>query len=111
MSIVPSLRPKSGVPIALIERVEEAMHIHGNTMNVHSANLYAANSEGAVAAQRAAEARKRLLREAQSMGAEATGEGAELSGRWLSPQSDRQQQPADGQDQYHPFSGRDSDFD
>ena len=43
------------------------MHIHGNSMSIQSASLYAAPSESAAAAQRAAEVRKRLLKSAQSI--------------------------------------------
>lgn len=75
------------------------MHIHGNMMNVQSANPYgAAQNERAAAAQRAAEVRKRLLNSAQSVDGEAGAEETSLIGRWL------------GDDEYHSSSGRDPDF-
>ena len=43
------------------------MHIHGNQSNLNLVNPYAAASERAIAAQKAAETRKKLLKSAISM--------------------------------------------
>ena len=64
MSLFSSSRGNSGRAIALSQLEEETMHIHGNSMNINAASLYSsAQNEKTAAAQRAAEVRKKLLKE------------------------------------------------
>jgi hypothetical protein len=63
---------------------EETMHIHGNSMGMNAADLYsAAQGEGAAAARRAADTRKKLQRNAGGIEAGASPEEALLTGRWM----------------------------
>jgi hypothetical protein len=65
------------------------MHIRSASIEPHPMSITAAGSEHAAAAQRAAEARKRLLKAAQSAG---SPEEMLLIGRWLDrPQLDKPQ--------------------
>ena len=57
------------------------MHIHGNQLNVQAAE-FSAISSGEVAARRAAEVRKRLLKSAASINAGGSDE-LPLSGQWM----------------------------
>jgi hypothetical protein len=60
------------------------MHTHGASLNVQGANFASiSNGERAAAAQRAAEVRKRLLRNAQTAGGDTTPEETMLIGNWL----------------------------
>jgi hypothetical protein len=60
------------------------MHIHGNSMNVNSANLYsAAQGEKAAAAQKAAEVRKRLLKSAAKIEDQPSSNEDFLISRWM----------------------------
>jgi hypothetical protein len=60
------------------------MHIHGANLNVQGANFASISSgERSAAAQRAAEARKRLLRNAQTPGGDTTPEESMLICNWL----------------------------
>jgi hypothetical protein len=76
------------------------MHIHPAAIGLHPMSTYAAGSEHAAAAERAAEVRKRLLKAAQSVNADASPEESLLIGRWLDPpnldQPQNQVQPASG---------------
>jgi hypothetical protein len=85
------------------------MHIHGNSMAVNAANLYfAAQDEGAAAAQRAAEIRKKLLKGALQIDGTSTPEETLLIGQWMDPRHSQVQ----SEDQYHSNAeGRDLDFD
>jgi hypothetical protein len=104
--IAPGVR-RLDCPLAL---KKETMHIHGNSMNIQSANLYsAAQSERAAAAQRANEVRRRLLKSAQSIDAMADCDpGATLLlGYWLGSRHSE----VLPQDEYHTAaSGKDPDF-
>ncbi len=83
------------------------MHIHGAMMNVQGANFYAAGvQDGAAAAARAAEVRKRLLKSAERLEGEGTPEEL-LIGQWLDAQSG----PGSDEDEYRgAASGKDPDF-
>ena len=84
------------------------MHIHGNSMSIQSASLYAAaQGEKAAAAQRAAEVRKRLLKSAQSIESGADPDATLLIGQWL----DSRHSQVLPQDEYHTAAaGKDPDF-
>ncbi len=86
------------------------MHIHGNSMNVNSASFYSvANGEKAVAAERAADVRKRLLKGAAAVDGTASPEETLLIGHWLDGEpSNGQPRPRDSEP--HSWSGRDPDF-
>jgi hypothetical protein len=63
---------------------EETMHIHGNSMDINAADFYsAAQGERAAAARRAADTRKKLLRDARELEAEASPDETALIGQWL----------------------------
>jgi hypothetical protein len=60
------------------------MHIHGSNANNYAANLYSAgNDVRAIAAQRAAEVRKRLLKSGQIVEAELSPERVRMIRQWL----------------------------
>lgn len=60
------------------------MHIHGTSPNNYVGQLYAAgNDPRSVAAQRAAETRKKLRAAAQASDAAATPEESDLISHWL----------------------------
>jgi hypothetical protein len=107
--------------------MEVAMHVHGHQANLSTINPYSRAAEQAAAAQRAANARKKLLRSADeiedgsghgilspgisgqaisSQGISCHGE-AFLVSRWMSPQ----QGHAHDDVEYHTaVAGKDSDF-
>ena len=84
------------------------MHIHGNPMAVNAANFYStAQNREAIAAGRAAEVRKKLLKGAGEIEEAASPEESLLIGKWM----DAQQGHARSEDQYHGGAeGKDSDF-
>jgi hypothetical protein len=82
------------------------MHIHGNQMNLNAINPYSAAAERAVAAQKAADIRKKLMTSGGGL------EGVSTPGEFMAGQL---MVPSHGQsfteDEYHAGnSGRDSDF-
>jgi hypothetical protein len=88
------------------------MHVHGNQMNLSAINPYSAAAEKAAAAQRAADARKKLMKGAADIeGTTNTGKsGADetfMVERWMgSPQGH-----AHDDVEYHTsVAGKDSDF-
>jgi len=84
------------------------MHIHGHSMNIPTAGLYSAAQSERMAARRAAETRRKLLKKASGIEAGASPDEMLLIGHWLDPQSDE----GPGSDGYGAASsGRDSDFD
>jgi hypothetical protein len=85
------------------------MHVHPAAIAQHSINTYAAGTERAPAAQRAAEVRKRILKSAQSNAEEplADPDATLLIGQWLDARHS-QVLPAD---EYHTSSsGKDPDL-
>ncbi len=73
-----------------------AMHIHGNMPSVNAAGFYGvSNSE--IAARRAEEVRKRLLKSAQKIAAGADSEESTFSGQWM----DALHSQVLGEDEYH----------
>jgi hypothetical protein len=84
------------------------MHIHGNSMNVNAANFYSAGNDAkALAAQRAADVRKRLVKGAASLDETADPEETLMISKWL----DSGRDPSDDDSAYHAASsGKDSDF-
>lgn len=64
------------------------MHIHGANTNSSATNLHASgNDVRAVAAQRAAEVRKRLLKSGQSVEAELSPDQVSMVRQWLNNRS------------------------
>lgn len=84
------------------------MHMHPAAIGLQPISSYAAGNEGAAAAQRAAEIRKRLLKFASSIDeAAADPEATQLIGQWL---DSRHSQVLSG-DEYHTATeGKDPDF-
>ena len=58
------------------------MHIHGNMPNINAAE-FSSVSNSEIAARRAAEVRKRLLKSAQSIAAGADTEESAFNGQWM----------------------------
>ena len=85
------------------------MHVHPAAVSLHSINTYALDNERAVAAQRAAEVRKRLLKSAQSIDAAAATDpdATLLIGQWL---DSRHSQVLPGEEYYSAAEGKDSDL-
>jgi hypothetical protein len=84
------------------------MHIHGSHMNPNSADLYsAAGAEKAAAAQRAADARKKLLKSATDIDAASSPEEAFMICQW----TDSRHSQVMPDDEYRTAaSGRNEDF-
>ncbi|MGA2168379.1 MAG: hypothetical protein ABSG62_09210 [Terracidiphilus sp.] len=83
------------------------MRIHGNQMNLNAVNPYSAAAEKAVAAQRAADVRKKLMKSAADIQGTASPEGAFMLGQWM----DSRHSQVESEDQYHACaSGKDPDF-
>lgn len=84
------------------------MHIHGNSMAINAANYYSAAQEArAAATRRAAEVRKKLLRNALEIEGAATPEESLLIDQW----TDSRHSQAESAEQYHAsVAGRDPDF-
>jgi hypothetical protein len=84
------------------------MHIYGNSMSINAANFYsAAQNEETVAAKRAADVRKKLLKGASEIEGAATPEETLLIGEWM----DSRHSQVEREDQYHTSaSGRDKNF-
>jgi hypothetical protein len=108
MSVFQYFRRNPGGVIALLPKKEGTMHIHGNSMNVNAANSYSASNEAkSIAAQRAADVRKRLLKGAASVDEAASPEETLMIGKWL----DSGHNPSDSDSEYHAASsGKDSDL-
>jgi hypothetical protein len=83
------------------------MHIHGNQMNLNSINPYSVETDKAIAAQRAAEVRKKLIKSAANIEGPSTPEEDLLISQWMD--SDHSQLQGTGQNQAA-LSGRDSNF-
>jgi hypothetical protein len=63
----------------MVASQEVTMHIHASQMNI---NPYSAAAEKAVAAQRAADVRKKLMKSAQQIEGEVTPEAGLMIDRW-----------------------------
>jgi len=78
------------------------MHIHGNSMSINAIDLYsAAQGRKAAAAERAAEVRKRLLKNSSLVAGGETPEETLMIGHWLDSQHTQVQSQDQSQDQYH----------
>jgi hypothetical protein len=78
------------------------MHLHGVNANNYTANLHSsANATRAMEAQRAAETRKRLLKNAQSVQGESGLEESRMIGRWLGAGQNQGQGQGQGQSDHH----------
>jgi hypothetical protein len=87
---------------------EETMHIHGNSMGFNAADLYSvAQAERAASLRRAADTRKKLLKNAEEIEAGSTPEEAALIGQWL---DGRHSQLLSGEQYRASVSGKDPDF-
>jgi hypothetical protein len=84
------------------------MHIHGSNANNYAANLHSAATDvRAIAAERAAEVRKRLLKSGQIVEAELSPDRIRMIRQWLASRNGQ------GQTDDHDSSGsygRDPDF-
>jgi hypothetical protein len=80
---------------------EGAMHVHGTQMNMYPVNAYSAAAENALAAQRAADVRKKLAKSAASVEGAASPEGAH--GAAINPAD------SPSEDEYH-ATGKVPDF-
>ena len=92
-----------------IQPQEDAMHMHPAAIGLQPISSYAAGNERAVASQRAAEIRKRLLKSAQSLESDAATDpdATLLIGQWL---DSRHSQVLSG-DEYHAAAeGKDPDL-
>jgi hypothetical protein len=69
------------------------MHIHGNQINMSAMNPYSAAAEKAIAAQRSAKTRKKLLEKAWTVEAELTPEANTLVEHWSETQQSVGQNP------------------
>jgi hypothetical protein len=95
------------------------MHIQRSQMNITSVNPYSAAAENAIAAQRAAKVRKKLIKSTTNIDVASNPQEAFMVGHWLDAQPDPAQNsvqnPAPNQApndaQYHPSaSARVSEF-
>jgi hypothetical protein len=83
------------------------MHIHGSQMNPNAVNPFSAAAEKAVAAQRAADVRKKLMKSATDIEGVSSPEEAFMVGQWM----DSRHSQVQSQDQYHASAaGKDPDF-
>jgi hypothetical protein len=83
------------------------MHIHGNQMNLNAINPYSAAAERAVATQKAADVRKKLMKGGADMEGVSSPDEPFTVGWLADPMHGR----SFTEDEYHgEDSGRDSDF-
>jgi hypothetical protein len=83
------------------------MHIHGSQMNPNAVNPFSAAAEKAVAAQRAADVRKKLMKSATDIEGVSSPEEAFMVGQSM----DSRHSQVQSQDQYHASAvGKDQDF-
>jgi hypothetical protein len=83
------------------------MHIHGNSMTINAASLYSTTQQEKAATQRAANVRKKLLRNASEIEDAATPEEALMIGQWM---NSGHSQVQSGEQNFVNDSGRDPDF-
>jgi hypothetical protein len=96
-----------GTLIALHSGYEAAMHVHRAQMNTNPVNPYSAAAEKAMAAQRAADIRKKLVKSAAVIVGASGSEGDLMISQWMNADQNRAQ--SEGQSQVA-VSGRDPDF-
>jgi hypothetical protein len=83
------------------------MHIHGNQMNLNAINPYSAAAERAVASQRAAAVRKKLMKSAGDIEGVLSPDEHFMVGQWMGQRYGQ----SFTEDEFHAGdSGRDSDF-
>jgi hypothetical protein len=81
------------------------MHPHGLSMHINAANFNAISSNARqIAAERAAETRKRLSKSAASLSGAASDEETALIGHWLDPDSDPPNHSSGDETDYQPGS-------
>ncbi|MFY9855532.1 MAG: hypothetical protein WAK26_16805 [Terracidiphilus sp.] len=84
------------------------MHIHGNSMSINAASFHsAAQNEKTAAAQRAADARKKLLKGASEIEGASTPEESLLIGQWM---DSRHSQVLSEDEDHTATEGKNSDF-
>ncbi len=83
------------------------MQVHRARMNMNQVNPYSAAAEKAIAAQRAAEGRKKLVKSATAIEGPPISEGDLMISQWMN--ADQNQAQGDVQN-HAAFSGRDPDF-
>jgi hypothetical protein len=90
---------------------EGAMHDHGTQMNMYPVNAYSAAAENALAAQRAADVRKKLAKSAASVEGAASPEEDFMIGQWTEGAHGAAINPVDSpsEDEYH-ATGKVPDF-
>jgi hypothetical protein len=64
------------------------MHIQRNQMNITSVNPYSASAENAIAAQRAAKVRKKLIKSTTDIDVSSNPQAPFIVGHWLDAQPD-----------------------
>ena len=69
------------------------MHIHGSQMNPNTVNPYSAAAEKAVARQRAAAVRKKLMKRATDIEGASSPEEAFMVGQWIDSRRSQVQSP------------------
>jgi hypothetical protein len=83
------------------------MHIHGNQMNSNAINPYSAATERAVASQKAADVRKKLMNSGSDVESASSPDEHFMVGQWIGQQHGQ----SFTEDEFHAGdSGRDSDF-
>ena len=83
------------------------MHIHGNSMSVNAASFYSTAQGEKAAAQRAANIRKKLIKNASEIEGSATPEETLLISQWM---DSRHSQVQSGEQYKNSVSGKDPDF-
>ena len=83
------------------------MHIHGNSMTINAANFYSTAQQEKAAAQRAANVRKKLIKNTSEIEGSATPEETLTIGQWM---DSRHSQVQSGEQNFENVSGRDPDF-
>jgi hypothetical protein len=88
-------------------RKEALLHIHGNQMNFNAINSHSAAAERAVASQRAADVRRKLMKSTSDIEGISSPNEHFMVGQWMGQQNGQ----SFTEDEFHAGrSGRDSDF-
>ena len=83
------------------------MHIHGNQINLNGVNPYSAAAEKALAAQRAADVRRKLTNGASDIEGVSSPDEAFMVAHWMGPNQGQVQ----GEVEYRAtVAGKESDF-
>ncbi|MGD0892407.1 MAG: hypothetical protein ABR923_12830 [Terracidiphilus sp.] len=77
------------------------MHVHGSQMNMIPMNAYCAAAENALAAQRAADVRKKLAKRLASVEAAGNSDEAFMIGQWMEGASGPVPRMNLSEDEYH----------